>query len=340
LLSQTGTIGQWKCRYFDTNEVSQTLPVRPARSLVTRLRSVIAYFNYEHGGIDPDGTTARWERTIAALAAWAPDIVCVQEMAARRDPHQLRRHLWATANALAMTPVLGPEGGNSGNHTAILVNTATAVITDDGPPPGTPDPAWCEVLLRITAAQADLRVYSTHLPPGSAADQLRHAEQLAARIAQRGELAIAAGDWNCWAAADPITPQALAGMPLHLRPARMQLTGGQLTARYDVHHTLTTAGLTDAAAALEPLRRDPPQLTPTGINGGARVDRFYVTSQLWDSGAIQSYTQRHGGGSDHEFAMLTLSSGALGRAQPPGFRDPGRGHHRDQLHGRGQVGRA
>jgi hypothetical protein len=125
----------------------------------------IATANLEEGGVDPDGATDRWARSVAAIAAWEPDVVCVQEMAARRDPHRLRRHLWATAHALAMIPVLGPEGGNSGNHTAILVRPQTVVITDEGPPPGTPDPAWCEALLRITAAQADLRVYSVHLPP-------------------------------------------------------------------------------------------------------------------------------------------------------------------------------
>jgi endonuclease/exonuclease/phosphatase family metal-dependent hydrolase len=279
----------------------------------------IATANLEEGGIDPDGNTSRWARSVTALAAWEPDVVCVQEMAARRDPHQLRRHLWATAHALAMIPLMGPEGGNSGNHTAILVRPQTAVITDEGPPPGTPDPAWCEALLRIPAAQASLRVYSVHLPPGSAADQRRHAEQLATRTAQRGELAIACGDWNCWAPADQITSQILAGMPLHLRPARMHLdSGGELTVRYDVHHTLTATGLADAAAALAPDRRDPPQLRPTGINGGGRVDRFYVTSQL--CGAVRSYRQRQGGGSDHEFAMLTISLDALAQAQPPGSR--------------------
>jgi hypothetical protein len=153
--------------------------------------------------------------------------------------------------------------------------------------------------------------------PGSAADQRRHAEQLANRIAQRGELAIACGDWNSWAPADQITPEILAGMPLHLRPARMHLHGDELAANYDVHHTLTEVGLVDAAAGLGPDRRDPPQLRPTGINGGGRVDRFYVTSQLWDCGAVRSYTQEHGGGSDHEFAMLTIGLDALTQAQPP-----------------------
>jgi hypothetical protein len=81
--------------------------------------------NIEEGGIEPDNTLARWECTIAALTAWKPDVVCVQEMAARRDRLRIRRHLWATANALGgMIPVLGSEGGISGNHPAILVNPA------------------------------------------------------------------------------------------------------------------------------------------------------------------------------------------------------------------------
>lgn len=78
-----------------------------------------------------------------------------------------------------------------------------------------------------------------------------------------------------------------------------------------------TAGSLTCPAGLGPDRRDPPQLRPTGVNGGGRVDRFYVTSQLWDCGAVRSYTQEHGGGSDHEFAMLTIGLDALTQAQPP-----------------------
>src|ERR1700677_4291614 len=84
--------------------------------------------NLEEGGIDADGSKARWERTIAALAQWSPDVVCVQEMAARRDPLRLRAHLWETANSLGMIPVLGSEGGISGNHPAILVNQRKLAI--------------------------------------------------------------------------------------------------------------------------------------------------------------------------------------------------------------------
>jgi hypothetical protein len=99
--------------------------------------------------------------------------------------------------------------------------------------------------------------------------------------------------------------------------ARMHLRGGELAANYDVRQMLTAAGLVDAAAGLGPDHRDPRQLRPAGINGGGRVDRFYVTSQLWDCGAVGSYTQKDGGGSDHEFAMLTIGLDALAKAQPP-----------------------
>ena len=63
------------------------------------------------GGLDADGSPARWERTVKAIGARSADVVRVQEMAARRDPRRLPAHLWATANALGLTPVLGSEGG-------------------------------------------------------------------------------------------------------------------------------------------------------------------------------------------------------------------------------------
>ena len=68
-------------------------------------------------------------------------------------------------------------------------------------------------------------------------------------------------------------------------------------------------------------RRDPPQLRPNGINGGGRVDRFYVTSGLWDAGAVLSAAQQDSGGaSDHEFSLLTIGLAELARADAPGTR--------------------
>jgi endonuclease/exonuclease/phosphatase family metal-dependent hydrolase len=283
----------------------------------------LASANLQEGGLGPDGSAARWERTIAALAGWSPDVVCVQEMAARRDPQRLRAHLWATANALGMIPVLGSEGGISGNHPAILASPRKLVITDDGPPPRAPghDPAWCEAVLSLVPAGPVIRVYSVHLPPGSAGEQLMRAERLASLIAQRGELAIAAGDWNCWSPGDQLTAAGLAAMPPHLRTARMHVRPGEpLSARYDVHNTLAGIGMIDAAAGLQPARRDPRDLTPTGINGGGRVDRIYVTDALWDCGAVRSYAQVDGGGSDHQLVMITLGLDELASATAPGFQ--------------------
>lgn len=297
------------------NQLQSTAVERDALRIVSA--------NIETGGLDTDGSKARWERTMAALGAWSPDVVCLQEIATRRDPYRLRAHLWATANTLDMIPILGSEGGVSGNHPAILVSHRRMAILDDGPPPRGPghDPAWCEALLQVRDGGPILRVSSVHLPPGSAVEQLGHAQRLANRTAQRGELAMLAGDWNCYAPADRITAAVLSELPPHLRPARMRVRDDQtLAANYDVHETLTAVGLVDAAAGLDPACRDPHDLTPTGINGGGRVDRFYVTREVWDSGAVRSYGQQDGGGSDHQMIMLTLGLAELARAVAPGFR--------------------
>lgn len=277
--------------------------------------------NIEEGGLDADGSRTRWERTVAVLIGRSPDVVCVQEMAARRDPGRLRAHLWETANALGMIPVLGSEGGVSGNHTAILVSPRLLRILDEGPPPRQPghDPAWCEARLQVGLEGPVLRVYSVHLPPSSSVEQLRHAQRLANRAAQRGEHAILAGDWNCWAPADRMDAGTLAGMAPHLRPARMRMAGGVLAANYDVDETLAAVGLVDAAAGLDPSCRRPRDLAPTGINGGGRVDRFYVTAEMWEAGAVQAYEQ-FAGGSDHEFIAITIGSRDLASAAAPGFR--------------------
>ncbi len=87
-----------------------------------------------------------------------------------------------------------------------------------------------------------------------------------------------------------------------------------------MHEALAAVGLVDAAAALDPGCRDPRDLAPTGINGGGRVDRFYLSGELWESGAVRSYEQRDGGGSDHLLLMITLRLDELAAAAAPGFR--------------------
>jgi endonuclease/exonuclease/phosphatase family metal-dependent hydrolase len=67
--------------------------------------------NMDEGGLDAGGSRARWEHTVEAIGAWSPDVVCVQEMAARRDPRRLRVHsarLSATATNQPGAPSVIP----------------------------------------------------------------------------------------------------------------------------------------------------------------------------------------------------------------------------------------
>jgi hypothetical protein len=284
----------------------------------------IASANFEFGGIDPGtGDDARWHKTIDALATWAPQVVLCQEIAARSGA-RLKEHLWETANALDMTPLLGPPspGSVTGNHPAILVDSSSGLrILDEGPasyPPGAgAAPAWCEALLEIPRLAHPLRVYSVHLPARSAVDQLSQAQRLASRIAQTGEISIAGGDWNNFSRADAsnLTSAVLQAMPPHLRPPRMRrLSDGTWGPNFDVHDTLTAVGLADLAASLTPDRRNPPGLTATGVNNGGRVDRLYGTEGLSD--AAELYEQLDTGGSDHCALLLTLGLPAMAHIVP------------------------
>jgi hypothetical protein len=85
---------------------------------------------------------------------------------------------------------------------------------------------------------------------------------------------------------------------------------------YDVHDVLASVGLEDAAALLASGHREPADLTPTGIHGGGRADRIYLTWEL--AGAAARYLQRDTGGSDHHAVMLALDGARAARAIPPG----------------------
>jgi hypothetical protein len=265
----------------------------------------VASANFRSGGIDFDtGSKERWEKTVSALRVWQPHIVLCQEMS-ERQPERLQAHLWATARALDMIPVLGPPTplSTSGNFPAILVATSGGLTILDAGPAAYPlgsgtQPAWGEALVRVPGWAHPLRAYSIHLPARSSVEQRSQADRLASRIAELGELAIAGGDWNSYSRADVIDPADLEWAPRQLRPSRMRygIGDGTLVPNYDVHDVLASVGLEDAAAILAPEQREPADLTATLIHGG-RVDRIYLTWEL--TGAAARYLQRDTGGSDH-----------------------------------------
>ena len=158
-------------------------------TMVVELR--VAMANFCSGGIDPDtGSNERWEKTVSALRVWQPHIVLCQEMSAR-PPARLQAHLWATARALDMIPVLGPPTplSISGNHPAILVAASGGLaILDAGPvacpPESGTEPAWCEALVRVPGWAYPIRAYSVHLPAQSSVEQQSQADRLASRIAE------------------------------------------------------------------------------------------------------------------------------------------------------------
>jgi endonuclease/exonuclease/phosphatase family metal-dependent hydrolase len=290
----------------------------PAHQPLGELR--VAVTNLEYGGLSEHGDDTAWCRSMACLLDWAPDVLLLQE-GNGRAPYRLQAHLWRTANELGLTPVLGPPSPDSvsGNHPAVLINTASGLrILDAGPPPypaGNAAPAWCEVKVAVPGMTRPVWLISVHLPARSATSQHIQAERLACLIAQRGEFVIAGGDWNSYAPADQLTRQAVEELPAHLRPARMRLgTGARLKPDYHVHQALASVGLADAAAELPAERRTPPALTPTGVTGGARVDRIYLTSALVP--ALQRYEQAATGGSDHQALLLTLNTATAADIMP------------------------
>jgi hypothetical protein len=282
----------------------------------------IASVNLQEGGIDMEtGSMLRWHRTIDTLKAWEPHIVLIQEMRSASPEHTLRRHLYRTANALGMTPILGPvspESG-SGNYPAILVATSEGLtVLEDGPWWSLPGaPPWCHALVQLPGLPYPIRFYSVHLPARSVTFQLIWAEYLANRIAQLGELTIAGGDWNGFSRGDDeqLTPKHLERLSPHLIPPRMRLTDtGERQPNYDVHDVLDSVGLVDAAAYLPADRREPSELTPTADCGVGRIDRFYTTLTL--ATAMRNYRQQPTGGSDHHAILLSLDLEAASATVP------------------------
>ncbi|WP_433227570.1 endonuclease/exonuclease/phosphatase family protein [Actinomadura formosensis] len=281
----------------------------------------VASVNWNYGGIDADGSDARWHQTVEALRRARPQVVLCQELGVPQPALRQSRHVRRTANALEMEPVLGPvvPAARSALHTAILVDTHTTGwrIVDDGPYPGT-DPstahAWCMVELHIPGLDRPLCCFSVHFPARSAVAQLSQAQYLGALVALRPQLALIGGDFNCYPRGGPsVTADELERLPRHLQVTRCrQDPQGRPEANYDVDDTFARAGLIDIAAHLPPTRRDPPHLRPTG-RGGARVDRVYGSPELATAATLYRHITT---GSDHDALVLDLDLVCVADAPP------------------------
>lgn len=278
----------------------------------------IVSMNLLDGGVDPDGTAVRRDQSAALLNAWKPHLVLLQELCAPED--RARRRFRALANATGLEPcAFGQPRGSKGQRCGILADTRTLAVIDDGPPATRDAPFWAEAAVQVRADGTMLNVTSVHAPSTTGTGQLTEAERLATRTAQRGALAVAGGDWNCYTPDDQLTPDDLAGLEAHLLPARTLPSGGRLAGNYRVHDVLTAVGMTDPVPELPPDLRDPPVPPGTGSAPGARIDRFY----LWPGHdllpAVRRYEQKPNPGSDHQAIMIALEIAALATVTTPGF---------------------
>jgi endonuclease/exonuclease/phosphatase family metal-dependent hydrolase len=281
--------------------------------------------NWDYGGEDPDGSDARWQTTVEALRQVRPHVVLCQEFGVPQPGLRQGRHVWRTANALRMVPVLGPvvPGARSALHMAVLVDTRSTGwrIDDEGPYPGIGSGgtahAWCMVKVHIPGLPRPLHFYSVHFPARSAVAQLSEAQSLGAFVAEQPQLALIGGDFNGFARGGPtITSDELERLPGHLRVSRCRAgAGGRLEPNFDVDDVFVhRAGLIDIADHLPKERRVPPDLRATG-RGGARIDRFYGPPEV--AAAATSY-QHFTVGSDHDALLLELDRATLATAVPTG----------------------
>lgn len=268
------------------------------------LRVVVASM---HGGEDGENLNLdRWNTIIDQINTWHPHVLLCQEMTPLL-PSQFRRHLWRTANALELLPVAGPPTPQlvSSNHPAIFVSSVFT-IWDDLPsqqPWKGLEPCWCDLTVSVPGLIERLHVYSVHMPPRSGTLQRIYAEWLASVIADEGQPAIVAGDWNSYSRQGPHPD--LAAQPAHLIPTRMHLDSqGNRSVNTTVHDLLYhVAHLRDVSLLAPADRRLPSTNVPTGITGG-HGDRGYVTKDLADM--VDRFEQSGTGGSDHDAFMFAL----------------------------------
>lgn len=271
--------------------------------------------NVLDGGVDDGGGTSRMQQTVNAVLEWDPDIVLAQEL--RGTAGIASRHWWAWANALGMTAVaLGPPRGSKEQRCAIFARSPKIQVLESGPAPVHDRPGWAEAIVLIKSTGTELRVISDHAQATTAAGQLSEAERQAARAART--LSIIGGDRNNYSPEDDLADSELTGirttMP-HVASSRLRLgLDGKLTANYDVHQVLTSAGLVDPVPHLAGGSRFPAAPGRTA-SGPGRIDRFYMSGQMLP--AVRRYDQRANPGSDHQMLMVTLSLSALARVKAP-----------------------
>jgi hypothetical protein len=277
----------------------------------------IASANLDNRSIDPDRTTARLEQPAAALREWQPQLVLVQGLFAPGED-LVRGRFRALANATGLEPcALRLPHGFRRLRTGILADTAVLEILDDGPP-ATPDAAcWAEATVRILVTGTVLSVASVYAPAAAATGQLGEARRLETWAAQRGQLAIAGGEWHCYSPAKGLPYGELAVLPPQLLPSRTHAAGGKLTPDYDVHAILACTGMAGPVPALPSEYRE--SCYPPGV-GSKRpsTHRFYLWPGEKVMPAVRRYHEKPNSGSDHQMIMLSLDVAALAAACTPG----------------------
>lgn len=286
----------------------------------------IATANLQYGGVDPDGDTSRWQRSVEGLRRLSPDIVLVQEMSTPRR-QDLAARLWRTANFLEMTPVIGPQapGVAPVSHQAILVATGAGLRIEDAGPPVAGAP-WCQAAVTVPGMTVPLGVYSVHLSARSGVEQLVQAQRLASVASQRGqEITVIGGDFNNLAPGCTHDEPFMARLPLHTRPARVRAlinpAGGlpwKLEPDYTVHHELAAAGLVDIVARMDPASRDPRELCSTGAADRGRIDRFYADEETAKAAAGYVLDEADGA-SDHQRGMVVFDRCSLAQVEPGAY---------------------
>ncbi|MFC4049040.1 hypothetical protein ACFOY4_05030 [Actinomadura syzygii] len=282
----------------------------------------VAVVNWQYGGLDTDGSDARWRQTVDVLGTVGAQVVLCQEFGAPQPALRQPRHGRRTANALGMEMVLGPvpPGARSALHVAVLVDTGTTGWRIEADAPythsrfgGTQHESWCGVQLNIGELVVDC--YSVHLPARSAVEQLSQAQTLTALLTDPERLVLVGGDMNGYPRGGPsATADELEELPPHLRVTRARRgANGQLQANLDVDDVFSRAGFLDLALGLPAELRHPPELRATG-KGGARVDRAYGSPEL--AAAATGYWQVDIA-SDHDAVVFDFDLAALRRILTP-----------------------